>query len=102
MLDEAIADKVQRIDNLPKAREAYFKLKPVLGANSILTLEGDHWHRLRKMFNPAFSQSHLETLVPEIVEETLVFVKVLDEAAKRGTVLLMLEALTVMNFNDRI
>lgn len=47
------------------------------------------------MFNPAFSQSHLETLVPGIVEETLVFVGLLNDAAKSGEVLLMLDALTV-------
>jgi sterigmatocystin biosynthesis cytochrome P450 monooxygenase len=86
---------VLTLDNLPKAIDAYIKLKPVLGSQSILTLEGDHWHKLRKMFNPAFSQSHLETLVPGIVEETLVFVDVLNDAAKSGDVLLMLDALTV-------
>jgi hypothetical protein len=47
------------------------------------------------MFNPAFSQSHLETLVPGMVEETLVFVDLLNDAAKGGDVLLMLDALTV-------
>jgi cytochrome P450 len=98
IIDEGIANKVQAIDNLPKAQEAYGKLKPVLGQNSMITLEGEHWHRLRKMFNPAFSQGHLETLVPGIVEETLVFVDILNNAAKSGETLLMLDALTVIAF----
>ena len=74
------------------------KLKPVLGPQSMITLEGEHWHRLRKMFNPAFSQGHLETLVPDIVEETLVFVEIMNNAAKSGENVLMLDALTVSAF----
>jgi cytochrome P450 len=61
----------------------------------MITLEGEHWRRLRKMFNPAFSQGHLDKLVPGIVEETLIFVQILEEAAKRDEDFLMLDALTV-------
>ena len=95
IVDEGVANKVQTTDNLPKALEVYHKLKPVLGPNSILTLEGDHWYKLRKMFNPAFSQGHLETLVPGIIEETLIFVKLLNDTTQGGDILLMLDALTV-------
>lgn len=84
------------IDNLPKAVEAYVKLKPVIGTESMITLEGEHWQKLRKMFNPAFSQGHLEKLVPGIVDETLIFVDILNEAAKSDdNEVLMLDALTV-------
>ena len=84
------------IDNLPKAVEAYVKLKPVIGTDSMITLEGEHWQRLRKMFNPAFAQGHLEKLVPGIVDETLIFVDILNEAAKSdNNEVLMLDALTV-------
>jgi len=62
----------------------------------MITLEGDHCYSLRKMSNPAFAQGHLETLVPGIVEETLSFVGVLNEAAQTGKELLVLDALTVM------
>jgi cytochrome P450 len=61
----------------------------------MITLEGEHWRKLRKMFNPAFSQGHLDKLVPGIVEETLVFVQILEEAAKSDEDFLMLDALTV-------
>ena len=98
IIDEVVANKIQAIDNLPKALEVYWKLKPVLGGNSMITLEGDHWHRLRKMFNPAFSQGHLETMVPAIVEETLVFVDALNKAAKSREIISMLDALTVSTF----
>ena len=94
-LDEALAHKIQTVDDLPKALPVYQNLKPVLGRNSILTLEGERWYRLRKMFNPAFSQAHLETLVPGIAEEVLVFVETLKRAAAVGDTLLMLDQLIV-------
>lgn len=94
-LDEIVADKIQRIDNLPKAKEAYYKLKPVIGNASMITLEGEHWQRLRKMFNPAFSQAHLETLVPGMVTDGLVFVQKLEEAAKLDEALLLFDTLVV-------
>jgi cytochrome P450 len=97
IVDENVADKVQRIDNLPKAKEAYYKLKPVIGSSSMITLEGEHWQRLRKMFNSAFSQNHLETLVPEMVTEALVFAKKLESASKQDKVILLFDALVVSN-----
>ena len=48
------------------------------------------------MFNPAFSQGHLDTLVPAMVEEALVFVTMLNEAAEKNNVVIMLDAITVM------
>jgi cytochrome P450 len=96
-VDENVADKVQRIDNLPKAKEAYYTLKSVIGSSSMITLEGEHWQKLRKIFNPAFSQGHLETLVPEMVTEGLVFAQKLEEASKHDTVLLLFDALVVSN-----
>ena len=99
IMDEGVANKVQTTDNLPKALEVYHKLRPVLGPQSILTLEGDQWYKLRKMFNPAFSQGHLDPLVPGIIEETLTFVKLLNDTAQGDDILLMLDALTVISIN---
>jgi hypothetical protein len=39
------------------------------------------------MFNPAFATSHLETLVPGIIDEVMVFVDILESAAKTGNAL---------------
>jgi hypothetical protein len=50
------------------------------------------------MFNPAFSQGHLDTLVPGIVEETLVLVTKLNAAAQNDETVLMLDAITVFPF----
>ena len=61
----------------------------------MIIIGGEHWQKLRKMFNPAFSQGYLDKLVPGIVEETLIFVQVLDEVAEKGEDLRMLDAATV-------
>ena len=73
-------------------------MKSVLGPHSLITVEGDHWQKLRKMFNPAFSQGHLDTLVPNIVEETLVLVTKLNDAARNNETVKMLDVITVIHF----
>jgi len=86
-VDDAIADKMLRTDNIPKHLHTYAFLKPIIGKTSIVTVSGDYWKKIRKMFNPAFATSHLETLVPGIIEEVMVFVDILESAAKGGSVL---------------
>ena len=61
----------------------------------MVSLEGAHWKRLRKMFNPAFAPSHLETMIPAIVEESVVFIEKLREVAGSGKVIRMNEYTTV-------
>lgn len=70
-------------------------LKSIIGKTSMVALEGGHWKRLRKMFNPAFAPSHLETLIPCIVEESEVFVDKLNQIAKTDQVVKMNELTTV-------
>jgi hypothetical protein len=53
----------------------------------MVAVSGDYWRKVRKMFNPAFAVSHLETLVPGIVEESMVFVDLLTKGAKNGDIL---------------
>ena len=59
----------------------------IIGPTSIIIVHGDYWKKLRKMFNLAFAYSHLETLVPKIIEESLVFVDILNKAAQMGEIL---------------
>ena len=47
------------------------------------------------MFNPAFAPSHLETMIPVIVQESEVFVEKLNEIAESGEVVRMNELTTV-------
>jgi len=63
--------------------------------DSFLLREGDEWYKLRKMFNPAFSQAHLETLVPQMTEEIMIFVDKLEKASTDGTTVILGKELTV-------
>jgi hypothetical protein len=49
------------------------------------------------MFNPAFAPSHLETMVPAIVQESEVFVEKLDKAADTGEIVKMNDLTTVLD-----
>jgi len=61
----------------------------------MVAIEGDHWKRVRKMFNPAFAPSHLETMIPYIVEESQVFVEKLIQVANAEEVVKMNNLTTV-------
>src|SRR5436190_13508444 len=87
-IDNVIAEKITHTDDLPKHSETYKILLPMTGKTSLITVPtDDYWRKIRKMFSSAFSAAHLETLVPGIVEESLVFVKILEEAAKNNAIL---------------
>lgn len=76
-------------------------LKTVIGENSMVAISGDHWRRVRKMFNPAFAPSHLDTLVPAIVEESVVFVDKLKGVADTGHVVKMNDMTTVLRLSPQ-
>lgn len=67
----------------------------MIGKTSLVAIGGEHWKRLRKMFNPAFAPSHLETMVPAILEESEIFIEKLNEVADTGKVVRMNELTTV-------
>jgi cytochrome P450 len=96
MVDERADEAILVTDNLPKSKPAYMALKTVIGKTSLVAIEGDHWKRLRKMFNPAFAPSHLETMIPYIVEESNVFVEKLNQVAQSGETVRMNELTTVL------
>jgi cytochrome P450 len=89
MVDDEIAEKMMHTDNIPKHMHTLKFLDPIIGKTSLITVSGDYWKKVRKMFNPAFSTSHLESLVPGMIEEILVFVDLLEGAAKSDETLLL-------------
>jgi cytochrome P450 len=95
IVDELANEQILTTDNLPKFLPAYQDIKPILGASSIVTLEGEHWRQLRKMFNPAFATSHLETMIPLMVEESEIFITKLKNLADTGEVVRMNNLVTV-------
>jgi cytochrome P450 len=82
-----IAEQVSRSSKLfatsvPKSDMAY--LHPLTGETSILLAHGDEWKVLRKRYSNAFAPQHIMTLLPYILDKTLVFAKRLDTQANSG------------------
>ncbi|KAI1635186.1 cytochrome P450 [Biscogniauxia mediterranea] len=63
------------------------EFKHFTGGKDILNLEGQEWKMARSMFNPGFSVKNLLSLIPDFVEETLVFRQRLKQAAASGEVI---------------
>jgi len=91
--DPALGAQVQNSPAL-FPRHPYVKsfLRGMVGTKSIFSTNGAEWQRQRSWFAPAFSMTHLLTLVPGIVEETLVFREKMTKLAKSGEVFSMNDA----------
>jgi cytochrome P450 len=95
MIDEAAIEQILQIDNLPKATSEYQHYRHVIGTTSLVALNGEHWRKLRKLFTPAFAQSHIETFIPVILEESMVYVDKLNHVMQTGEIIKMNDLTTV-------
>ena len=66
--------------------DTYSALQRLIGAESLITAEGEDWRGLRKRFNKGFSPSHLHSLGPLVIEKTKVFIDRLKGKAHSGEV----------------
>jgi cytochrome P450 len=76
---------------LNKSPQVVQYLGKLLGHGNMVGLDGPAWKRLRAMFNPGFANGHLMTLLPYMVDMTVIFCEKLREAAKSGEVIEMEE-----------
>ena len=92
ILDPALAMQVQ--DSPQFKRHTYVEgyLRGIVGTKSLFSVHGAEWKRQRSWFSPAFSMAHLVTIVPGIVEETLVFREKLTKHAMSGEILVTNDA----------
>ncbi|KAI5920654.1 cytochrome P450 [Camillea tinctor] len=75
-------------NSLPKFfAQGQVEFKHFTGGRDIVNLEGQEWKSARAMFNPGFSAKNLLSLIPDFVEETLVFRERLKKAAASGEVI---------------
>ena len=81
---EEISQSITTGRSLPKAPLETDYLNTFLGKQNMPSLEGVHWKRQRSMFNPGFAASHLMTLVPYIVDASIVFFDVMQQKAASG------------------
>ncbi|SLM34293.1 cytochrome p450 [Lasallia pustulata] len=80
--------------SLPKFRVMRDFIDPLAGEYNLVTMEGDMWKRWRSIFNPGFSSSHLMTLIPDILEDTLTFCGILRQHVQKDD-MFSLEELTI-------
>ena len=90
--DPALALQVQ--DSPEFDRHAFVNkfLGGIVGTESLFTKRGAEWKRQRSWFAPAFSMAHLLTMVPSIVEETMIFREKLTQHSISGDIFPMTEA----------
>lgn len=56
----------------------------ITGGPELFTMNGPMWKYWRSAFAHGFSSSHIMTIIPELIEEALVFRDILREKAKEG------------------
>ncbi|KAI1342602.1 cytochrome P450 [Xylariaceae sp. FL0016] len=66
--------------------QGHKEFKHFTNGEDLVHLEGQQWKRARAMFNPGFSVQNLLSLVPQFVEEAMVFRERLRKAAISGEV----------------
>ena len=76
------AFQVTQEHSLPKFPAMRHFMRPIAGEFDLVSMEGNTWKTWRSIFNPGFSPTHLNSLVPDIVLEAKVFCDILREKAK--------------------
>jgi cytochrome P450 len=70
----------------PKHALLQTELGPFTQCKDLVCSEGQTWKTWRSIFNPGFSAKNLQSFVPEMLEEILVFKDWLSELAKSGRI----------------
>ncbi|KAK5003056.1 hypothetical protein LTR28_010641, partial [Elasticomyces elasticus] len=94
MLIIASPELAQQVSNWNKHQIVRDILPALTGYHNMIAMEGKEWKTWRSIFNPGFSLSSLMSLVPGIVEDSLVFCDVLTEHAQKEDVFRLEEAAT--------
>jgi cytochrome P450 len=66
----------------------------IVGKTSMIMSNGAMWKQARSLFNPGFAAAHLMTLIPTIVDDTLVYCRKLDKFADSGELTPMEDSLS--------
>ncbi|KAG4438810.1 hypothetical protein IFR05_005701 [Cadophora sp. M221] len=82
----AVAAQAVQQNNLHKYHKYPDFVGHVVGKTSMLITEDQEWKRTRALFNPGFAAGHLMTLVPGIVDDTTIFIEVLNKLADSGDI----------------
>ncbi|KAF2224095.1 cytochrome P450 [Elsinoe ampelina] len=78
------AEQFTSVSSQPKAPVVVDYIECVGGRHNLVVDDGPRWKTWRAAFNPGFSNAHLMTLVPEIVQSTEVFKGLMGRNADEG------------------
>ncbi|RBA14116.1 hypothetical protein FPRO05_02908 [Fusarium proliferatum] len=81
-----IAAQFTQETSRPKHEIIRGQFRPLTGLKDLVLSEGAFWKKWRATFNPGFSTQNITALVPEFIEETLIWKKYLQKIAKDGRV----------------
>ncbi|KAI1388507.1 cytochrome P450 [Hypoxylon trugodes] len=71
----------------------------LIGPNSILNKQNEEWKAIRKRFNPGFAPQHLMTLLPVIVEKSMLYLEAIDRSVATGEAFALEQATTNLTFD---
>ena len=77
--------------NLPEFHFTYKNMRPVIGSESMVTLEGREWAAKRRSFNPGFSPAFLKTMVSTMADKLVRLIACAERDASSDQVSPMLE-----------
>ncbi|KAI2465975.1 cytochrome P450 4V3 [Annulohypoxylon bovei var. microspora] len=101
--DAVAASQFTQTKSLPKDHIMVDYMMPLTGNLDIVSAEGELWKTWRSRFSPGFSPRNLTALLPELIEEVLVFVNGLKGLAGKdgnwGPVLQLEEKTTNLTFD---
>jgi cytochrome P450 len=101
--DAVAASQFTQVKSLPKTNLSRKFLEPLTANMDIVSTEGDLWKRWRSRFNPGFSSRNITALLPELIEEALVFIDGLKAMAGEngswGPMFLLEERTTNLTFD---
>ncbi|PWY79688.1 cytochrome P450 [Aspergillus heteromorphus CBS 117.55] len=79
-----MAHQVSQEKPFPKHPMVTRFMESFTGLNSVLLANDAKWKELRSLFSPGFSNAHLMTMVPVMVDKTEIFCDILAQHAKTG------------------
>ncbi|KAI1081024.1 cytochrome P450 4V3 [Whalleya microplaca] len=101
--DAVAASQFTQVTSLPKFNAAREFMAPLTANLDLVSTEGDIWKKWRSRFSPGFSPRNMLAMLPELLEEALVFVDCLKDLAgkdgKWGPVFKLEEKTTNLTFD---
>lgn len=98
-----IAEQITRVSqtfkySMPKAPPSS-TIKAVMGAHSMVNMNGEDWRSMRKRYNPGFQPKYLQTLLPLIISHIKTFSEKLSRAAETGEVIKLGEYISYLTMD---